>query len=136
MLIPGLSSLLGPNWLGQIATGVLVAAISIALFVVLQSLYLYLQGWSPQGAVGRSTGRTVGIFSGMLAIGGMAIVQFGQVVDVVTQAIASAPIAATQLVTLGLGVIGLETGRIGTLAFITAAVSFAAFTLVLSEVRG
>lgn len=127
---------LGDGLFAQAVTGVMVAALALAIFTAGQTLFLYLQGWSPDRAIGRSVGRTVGVVSGMLTIGAMAFLQLGEFIDIVTQGIASAPMAATSIVTITLGAFGISTGRIGPVTFIVAAVTFTLFVRLLEEVRG
>jgi hypothetical protein len=64
------------------------------------------------------------------------VLNFGMLIDVITQGIASHPFAITNLVSIGLGALGMEVGVIDTTAYVVATVSFVALALVITEVRG
>lgn len=124
--------------LQEAASGVVLGAMAfLAMLVVmtlLQTVGLLLQGESFAKSIGRSTGTTVG---GVVTLAGgimFVVTQGVGVLDVVSNTVATAPLAAAQLVTMVLGILGMQ-GYVTDMAFLVGAGSFAVFTVVMREVR-
>jgi hypothetical protein len=118
-----------------LALGAMAFLGMLIVLTVLQTIGLLLQGESFPRSIGRSAGTTVG---GVVALAGGIMFVFTQgigVLDVLTNTVATAPLAAAQLVTMVLGVLGMQ-GHLSDMMFLVGAGSFAVFTVVMREVRG
>lgn len=125
--------------LEEIASGVILGALAflgmLVALTVLQTVGLILQGWEFNRALGRASGTTVGAVV-TLATGTVFIFTQGiGTLDMLSNTVATAPLAAAQLVTMVLGLLGMQ-GHLSDLAFIVGAGSFAVMTVVMREVRG
>lgn len=125
--------------LDQLVSGVMLGGLAtvavLTVLTVMQAIALMADGYSADRAFPRAAGRTwalVGASIGFLAV---VITQGAASVDVLTNAVASSPLAATNLVGLVLGLLGIQ-GHLSEVTFAVAMVSFGAFIVIIREVRG
>ncbi len=123
----------------ELASGVILGATAfggmIVLLFVMQTAALVAEGRRVGRAVPRAAGRTWAVLGALVTAGALVLQNGFGALDVLTNSIATAPLAASNLVTAGLGLLGMQ-GYLSDVAFMTGAVSFALFTVVMREVRG
>ncbi|MFB6188372.1 MAG: hypothetical protein ABEI57_00670 [Halapricum sp.] len=129
--MPG--SLMSQALRGLLLGAAATAALLVAL-LVLQTIALMAEGRSFSRAFPRAAGRTWAVVGGTVAALGIIITNGFGALDILTNSIASAPLAASQLVTILLGLLGLR-GAISDVTFLIGAVAFAVFTVITREVR-
>lgn len=120
----------------QVMMGLLMAGLGIGAIYLGSIIYRVVQGRSLQDSVVVSTENFAAVFGAGVGLIATGILNLGMFVDLVTQSIATHPYAVTNIVTIGLGAIGLETGTIGAGAYLVATVAFVGFALLMTEVRG
>lgn len=122
--------------LDEIVAGLMLAGVGLAaLFAVLAIYNTTARNMRAQKAIGRAAGNTWAVVGGFVGLTSMAFVQFFTAIDIVTMAVANHPIAATNLVTAGLGLLGIE-GLLSQTSFFVAVVGFVGGFLLIAEVRG
>ena len=123
----------------EAASGVVLGALAflgmLIVLTVLQTVGLLLQGNSFPKSIGRATGTTVGGVVTLVGAIGFILTQGWGAIDMLSNTVATAPLAASQLVTMVLGVLGMQ-GYVTDLAFLVGAGSFAVMAVVMREVRG
>jgi len=125
--------------INEVASGLMLGAMAfLGMLVVLfglQTLALLTEGEEPSDAIPRAAGRTYAVLGAAITAIALVLQNGFGALDVVTNTVATAPLAASNIVTALLGLLGMQ-GYLSDVAFIVGAVSCGLFTVIMREVRG